>query len=56
MPSTSAHLEALEARHAAISHKIESEQRGLGVDDLYIRMLKQQKLHLKEMIEGISGK
>ncbi len=51
----SAHREALEARHSAISHKIELEQRSPGASDMYIRMLKQQKLHLKEMIEGISG-
>ena len=49
--SVSARLEALKARHMALSHKIESEQTRPGSSDWYLRALKQQKLHLKEEIE-----
>lgn len=48
-----ARLEALRARHAALSHKIEMEQNRPGTSDWYLKALKQQKLHLKEEIEGI---
>lgn len=55
MPYTSAaHREALEARHAAISHKIEVEQSRPGSSDWFLKSLKRQRLHLKEQIEGIS--
>jgi hypothetical protein len=56
MPSTSsARLDALQARHEAISHKIEMEQNSPGASDWYITSLKRQRLHLKEQIEGING-
>lgn len=55
MPSTNAaRLEALQARHEALSHKIELEQSRPGTSDWYLKALKRQKLHLKEQIEGIS--
>lgn len=50
-----ARLEALKARHTALSNKIEMEQNRPGTSDWYLRALKQQKLHLKEEIEQISG-
>lgn len=46
-------LEALKARHTALSNKIDMEQRRPGSSDWYLRALKRQKLHLKETIEGI---
>ncbi len=54
MASTGMHRQALEARHAAISSKIELEQTRPGASDWYLKALKRQKLHLKEQIEGIS--
>ena len=47
------HVEALKARHAALSGKIEQVQTMASVDDWYVRDLKRQKLRLKEEIEGI---
>lgn len=55
MHTSSAHIEALQARHKAISSKIEQEQTRPGSSDYMIRALKLQKLHLKEQIEGIAG-
>jgi len=52
--ASAARLEALKSRHSALSNKIELEQRRPGSSDWYLRALKQQKLHLKEVIEGIS--
>ena len=52
--SVAAHLEALKARHMALSNKIESEQTRPGSNDWYLRSLKTQKLHLKEEIEQIA--
>jgi hypothetical protein len=51
--SSSAHLEALQARHTALSHKIEIEQSRPGASDWLIKSLKRQRLYLKEQIEGI---
>lgn len=56
MPSSStARLEALQARHNALDHQINLEQTRPGSSDYFLRLLKRQKLHLKEQIEGISG-
>lgn len=52
--ASSAHIQALEVRHAAISHKIELEQSRPGASDWYLKALKRQKLYLKQQIEGIS--
>ncbi len=53
MHTNSARLEALNARHIALSNKIEQEQSRPGSSDYILRALKRQKLHLKEQIEGI---
>lgn len=52
--AVSSRLEALKTRHEALSHKIDEEQRRPGTSDWYLRALKQQKLHLKEEIEGLT--
>ena len=52
--ASATHRQALEARHAALSHKIELEQSRPGASDWYLKALKRQRLHLKEQIEGIS--
>jgi len=46
-------VEALRARHAALSQQIEREQSRLSASDMYLRNLKRQKLALKEELEGI---
>ena len=46
-------LEALRARHAAISSEIEEENKHLAASDLDLRRLKVEKLKIKEEIEGI---
>jgi hypothetical protein len=46
--------EALEARHIALSNKIEMEQSRPGASDWYLNALKRQKLFLKDQIEGIA--
>jgi hypothetical protein len=51
---TSASRETLQARHSAISQKIQQEQSRPGSSDWLLKSLKRQKLHLKEQIEGIS--
>jgi hypothetical protein len=53
--SLHAHLEELRKKHAAIAERIEDEQRHPGADDLSIRQLKVQKLHLKEEITRLSA-
>ncbi len=56
MPSSSAsRVQALQARHAALSHKIELEQSRPGSSDWFLKSLKRQKLRLKEQIESVSG-
>lgn len=49
----SARLEALQNKHKLLSHKIESEQNHYILNDEEIKMLKLEKLRLKEEIEGI---
>ncbi len=46
-----AHIQALRAKHAALSSKIEREQRHPSISDLMIKQLKLEKLRLKEQIE-----
>ena len=53
--SLDSHLEELRKKHAAIAERIEDEQRHPGADDLAIRQLKVQKLHLKEEIARLQG-
>lgn len=56
MTISASRLEALQVRHNALSHKIEEEQASLAGSDWYLKSLKQQRLHLKEQIEGIDGR
>jgi hypothetical protein len=53
--SMSSHLSELRKKHQALSEYIESEQRHPACDDLDIKQLKLQKLHLKEEIERIAA-
>jgi hypothetical protein len=53
--SLDAHLEELRKKHATIARQIEIEQRHPGADDLNIKQLKVQKLHLKEEITRLSA-
>ena len=46
-------LDALRARHAALSDKIDSEQSRAAFSEWYVRDLKKQKLRLKEEIEDL---
>ncbi len=47
----SSRLEALQARHAALSRTIESEMKMPATDALDLRKLKLEKLKIKEEIE-----
>ncbi len=51
----SSHLNELRKKHESLSVKIEEEQRSPGSDDLQIKTLKRQKLHLKEEITRLSA-
>jgi len=51
----SAHIEALQDRHSALSMKIEREQGRPYISEWYLRELKRQKLRLKDEIEGVRG-
>jgi len=53
--SSASHIQALKARHRALSNKIELEQSRPGCSDWFLKSLKQQKLHVKQQIEGIAG-
>lgn len=50
---SNAHVEALMAKHARLSERIEAAQRDLSTTDFYLNQLKKQKLLVKEKIEGI---
>lgn len=47
-------VEALRAKHAALSEMIEREQHSITAMD-YIRQLKKRKLRLKEELEELRG-
>ena len=53
--SVSSHLSELRKKHQALSDHIESEQRQPASNDLDIKQLKLQKLHLKEEIERLAA-
>lgn len=53
--SVSSRLTELRKKHQALSEFIETEQRHPASDDLDIKQLKLQKLHLKEEIERLSA-
>ncbi len=46
-----AHLSALRRRHEELEGRLEDELKHAARDELVIRRLKEQKLHLKERIE-----
>lgn len=50
-----AHLTELRRKHQTLSDKIETEQRSPGSDDLSIRVLKREKLRLKEEIARLEA-
>ena len=47
------HVQALVAKHAALSEKLELARKDLSTTDYYLNQLKKQKLVVKEKIEGI---
>ncbi len=51
MPNT--HLEALQRKHHVLEAKIHEELTHPASDDLKIRRLKEEKLHLKEEISRL---
>jgi hypothetical protein len=53
--SLDAHLSELRKKHETLSKIIEDEQRHPSADDLSIKQMKRQKLHLKEEIERLSS-
>ncbi len=53
LSAQAARLEALKARHTALSDEIEQEQAKPAHDYCCIKKLKLKKLKLKEEIEGI---
>lgn len=46
-------VQALLARHNALSKMIEKEQSSPSSNDTTLRQLKREKLHLKDELEGI---
>lgn len=51
-PVQAGRIEALKARHAALSEKIEHEQKHFSVSDIVLHKLKAEKLMLKDEIES----
>lgn len=52
--SMSTHLDQLRQKHEALKVKIKEEERHPGANDLEIRAMKREKLHLKEAIQRLS--
>lgn len=46
-------LESLRRKHSLLSQEVEREEKSSYVNDRYVKMLKRQKLIIKEMIEGV---
>lgn len=46
-------LESLRRKHNLLSQEVEREEKSAYVNDRYVKMLKRQKLIIKEMIEGV---
>lgn len=46
-------LEALRARHAVLSSRLEDAQKSPSTNDFFLRQIKKEKLMLKEQIEGL---
>ncbi len=53
LPQSKQRIEALRAKHEALSKKINDAEKGISTSDLHIRALKKEKLQIKELIEGI---
>lgn len=51
--ATLAHLESLKSKHEALDNRIQLELQHPSANDLNIRQLKAEKLHLKDKIEEI---
>ncbi len=51
----STHLFALKKKHDTLNNKIQEEYRHPASDDLQIRRLKEERLHLREQIERLEG-
>lgn len=53
--SLTSHLQELKRKHEKLSNAVEVAQRSPGSDDLEVKRLKQEKLHLKEEITRLSA-
>lgn len=51
--SLTTHLQELRKKHQHLSDAVDQAQRSPSIDDLEIRAMKKQKLHLKEEIERL---
>lgn len=51
----SSHVEVLRKKHQTLSDMVEVAQRSPATDDLQLKSLKKQKLHLKEEITRLAG-
>lgn len=51
--SQNTRLEALRSKHTLLSNRVKEAQRSPGIPDDVIKLLKKQKLMIKEQIEGI---
>ena len=49
-----AHLKKLQQKHRELEEKIHEEYKHPSGDDLLVRRLKEEKLHLREEIERLS--
>ncbi|MFK7944796.1 MAG: YdcH family protein [Paracoccaceae bacterium] len=52
--SVESHLDHLRQKHQGLEAKIREEERRPGADNVQIRSLKREKLHLKDEIEKLS--
>lgn len=52
--TVSSHVEVLRKKHQALSDMVDIAQRSPATDDLKLKSLKKQKLHLKEAIERLA--
>jgi hypothetical protein len=51
--SQNSRVEALRARHAALSERLEDARKSPSTNDFFLSQLKKEKLKLKEEIEGL---
>ena len=51
--SQKSRIEALRNKHAILSNRVKEAQQNPGIPDDVVKLLKKQKLMLKEQIEGI---